>query len=161
MSADTTGKKKFATILPAPLDPKNTAVEANASRSHSGTSELPPKRQRRAGTGRFACDACRARKSAVCPKAISFSCRFLVGLPDQSGHGSFAGYGGLGEKVRCSRRLRGLGLETFFNHELEDVKRARVKGDKQKKKKHKKKKVTGKRERGKRREINQYKSWLV
>lgn len=60
MSVEGTGKKQYAPILPAP--------DSGSSGSMSGQapmSELHPKREKRTGTGRFACDACRARKSAV------------------------------------------------------------------------------------------------
>lgn len=76
MSAETPGKKRLATLLPAPQVPgSHKAIDGeNHSPSHSRAAELPPKRQKRVETGRFACDACRSRKSAVrCISGISFS----------------------------------------------------------------------------------------
>lgn len=63
MPIDPPGRKKFATVLPAPV--RDPPPPASGSGSHSRPSGLPPKRQKRAGAGRFACDACRSRKSAV------------------------------------------------------------------------------------------------
>ncbi|KAJ4387481.1 hypothetical protein N0V93_008073 [Gnomoniopsis smithogilvyi] len=60
MPMDGTGKKQYTPILPAP----SSSGSSSTPPSHRRASELPPKRQKRAGTGRFACDACRARKSA-------------------------------------------------------------------------------------------------
>lgn len=60
MSAEAEGKKKYATILPAA-----SPIESGGAGSQSRTTGLPPRRQRRAGIGRFACDVCRSRKSAV------------------------------------------------------------------------------------------------
>lgn len=68
-------KKKFVTVLPAP---GREPPPEGGSGSHSRLSGLPPKRQKRAGTGRFACDACRSRKSAVRSRSFSFSSRTCV-----------------------------------------------------------------------------------
>lgn len=57
------GKKKYTPILPAPgQGGRSWAGEEGGSPVQLGGA-LPPKRQKRAG--RFACDACRSKKSAV------------------------------------------------------------------------------------------------
>lgn len=71
------GKKQYSSILPAPAAASSSASGSAALPSHTGVSELPPKRQKRLGLGRFACDACRQRKSAVrfpLPKLFSLPC---------------------------------------------------------------------------------------
>lgn len=56
------GRKKYPRILPAP-EPGGRGGPDEEGGQRRGAGALPPKRQRRAG--RFACDACRSKKSAV------------------------------------------------------------------------------------------------
>lgn len=67
------GKKKLPRILPAPeQSTRGRAGEGGSSPLQlGGVGALPPKRQRRAG--RFACDACRSKKSAVWPSCYFFA----------------------------------------------------------------------------------------
>ncbi|CAN8105293.1 unnamed protein product [Discula destructiva] len=60
MSGRGAGKKQYPSILPAPSSSGSGSIVPG----HTRAPELPPKRQKRAGAGRFACDACRLRKSA-------------------------------------------------------------------------------------------------
>jgi len=55
-------KKRYTRILPAPEHDERGRVGDETSMQLGGGG-LPPKRQKRAG--RFACDACRSKKSAV------------------------------------------------------------------------------------------------
>lgn len=56
------GRKKYPRILPAPEPGERGRPDEEGGPGEVGGA-LPPKRQRRAG--RFACDACRSKKSAV------------------------------------------------------------------------------------------------
>lgn len=75
MSSGPSDKKKLPRILPAPEQVKQGEGSGGGPGGIGGgpsrhNAELPP-RKRRIGTGRFACDACRTRKSAVCLSPFS------------------------------------------------------------------------------------------
>lgn len=72
MHSKATGRKGFVPILPARNDPSTEQSTSDQANSGKESSQLPLKRPRKAAGGRFACDACRARKTAVCP-IFSFS----------------------------------------------------------------------------------------
>lgn len=67
-------RKKYTPILPAP-EQTGRGDEKGPVQPGGG---LPPKRQKRAG--RFACDACRSKKSAVWPFCSSLALLLLAGL---------------------------------------------------------------------------------
>lgn len=72
------GKKQYTNILPAAAAASSGSSSGSSGfPGHTQAPELPPKRQKRVGAGRSACDACRLRKSAVrIPPYPLSSCSF-------------------------------------------------------------------------------------
>ncbi|PSR85705.1 hypothetical protein BD289DRAFT_474202 [Coniella lustricola] len=91
MHSEAAGKKGFVPILPARRDASTEPSSSDQANPGKGSPQLPLKRPRKTAGGRFACDACRARKTACngelpCPACVkrklkcSFTTRQETGL---------------------------------------------------------------------------------